>query len=281
MNDVLFFGGDKRTIFASEYLKSKGIDSVCLNYLTSNNKDLYKGVVNNFKNVVLPMPLTKDGVNIYGSVSENGEIKLSDFYSEISDSAKLLTSSPSESKIFESASEVIYTKNEIFLYENAYITAEGAVGHILLNTEGALRDSSVLILGWGRIAKYLYNIISFFTDDLHVILRNKEKIYELRENNVNASSFDDLEKHIADADIIINTVPSRILKNNIIDKIPGDSCIYELASSPGGYDNDYVLRSGIKSYILGGLPGKCAPKSAGIAMGKCILKYIDNGELLK
>ena len=99
----------------------------------------------------------------------------------------------------------------------------------------------------------------------------------LKNNGVFAMTFNELEGSCSESDIILNTVPARIIDNNIIDKINKNSYLYELASVPGGYDAEYAKIKGINSYTLRGLPGICAPASAGEALGKCIYEYICQG----
>lgn len=277
MNNILLIGGDERMIYASEYFRKKGLESECLNYLTCSDKKTYFYSINSYNNIILPIPLTKDNKNIYGSITENGIIKISDLYSNISDNTTIFSSQNPDNCVFETENIINYSKNENFLLDNAYITAEGAIGHILSNTKSCLHSSRVLIIGWGRIAKFLYRILSTFTSDITVILRNKETIETLNNNGVFAKAFDELENACSESDIILNTVPARVMDNNIVDRININSYLYELASLPGGYDPEYAKAIGISSYILRGLPGICAPEAAGEALGKCIYEYICTG----
>ncbi len=264
-------------VYASEYLIKRGVPAKCLNYINCNDVNKYYDALRTFNNIVLPLPESKDNINIYGTVSENGNIKIKDFYSNLSAKTKVFSNKVPDNNVFECENICNYSQNENFLFENAYITAEGAVGHILEHSGLSLKDSKVLIIGWGRIAKCLYRTISAFTSNIFLVLRNKETVTSLRDSGIFASTFADLPNICADCDVIINTVPARVIENDIIDKLKKNSCLYELASTPGGYDHEYATGVGINSYVLRGLPGKCAPASAGKALGKCIHEYISAG----
>ena len=44
-----------------------------------------------------------------------------------------------------------YNNYEAFLVKNAYLTAEGALAHIIMNTDASLANTNALILGYGRV----------------------------------------------------------------------------------------------------------------------------------
>ena len=264
-------------IHTSDYLNKSGYNSKCLNYITQTNADVYSEEIISSKFIVLPMPLSRDGISINGTISENGEISLKYFYSIISKNTVIITSALPKEEIFECTGHFDYSKSESYLLENAYLTAEGAIGHALLNSPKSLRDSTVLILGWGRIAKFLHQMLCKFTDNVSVMLRNEEAHKTLRDNGIDAYLFSELESVIQSFDIIINTVPSPVIPSSALNSTKKEAYISELASKPGGYDHEYARKIDRSSYILRGLPGICAPESAGAALGKCIISYIENG----
>ena len=153
----------------------------------------------------------------------------------------------------------------------AYITAEGTIGHILSEYGYVLRDAKIVLIGWGRIAKRLYDMIIPFTNHISVILRREDVIARLKADGVIAENFRELDNACADADIIINTVPSLVLNSDVINKLKHRAYLVDLASMPGGFAFDAAQSAGIKAVHLLALPGKCAPNSAGIALGKCII----------
>ena len=62
-------------------------------------------------------------------------------------------------------------------------------------------------------------------------------------------------------DILINTVPSKVIDSKKIDSFDKDILIIDLASNPGGIDKEYALSKKIKVIIALGIPGKEMPKA--------------------
>ena len=61
----------------------------------------------------------------------------------------------------------------------------------------------------------------------------------------------------------------------LLEGVPQEVCILELASMPGGIDRDAADRLGIHINVLPGLPGRFAPCTSGRLLGEEILKEIE------
>ena len=81
-------------------------------------------------------------------------------------------------------------------------------------------------------------------------------------------------------DVIFNTVPSRIVSNEQILALDTDTLLIELASAPGGFDFEIAEQYGLKCINAQGLPGKYAPRSAGLAIAEALIKIIDKELML-
>jgi dipicolinate synthase subunit A len=77
-------------------------------------------------------------------------------------------------------------------------------------------------------------------------------------------------------DIIINTVPSKILDKNLLAIVRQDALLIDLASIPGGVDFEYAKERGLKIIHELGIPGKTAYKTAAVYMYDCIMKLLGN-----
>ena len=64
-------------------------------------------------------------------------------------------------------------------------------------------------------------------------------------------------------DVIFNTVPARLFDKEVIEMLPKDILLIDLASVPGGVDFAAAKERGINSIWALSLPGKYAPESAG------------------
>ena len=72
-----------------------------------------------------------------------------------------------------------------------------------------------------------------------------------------------------------NTAPSAVWTEGLLEGVPQEVCILELASMPGGIDRDAADRLGIHINVLPGLPGRFAPCTSGRLLGEEILKEIE------
>ncbi len=62
---------------------------------------------------------------------------------------------------------------------------------------------------------------------------------------------------------MINTVPDRVIDAGFLSLLNGDALIIDLASMPGGVDDDAASHFGVRVIHALSLPGKTAPESAG------------------
>ncbi len=65
------------------------------------------------------------------------------------------------------------------------------------------------------------------------------------------------------ADLVINTIPAKVVTSNVLTEMKQHAFILDLASKPGGVDFDYAEKRGLKAMLVPGLPGMVAPKTSG------------------
>ena len=75
-------------------------------------------------------------------------------------------------------------------------------------------------------------------------------------------------------DVIINTVPARVLEKEI-GTVKKGCYLLELASAPYGFDPENAQN--INFEIGASLPGKISPESAGLEILSCILRHLGRG----
>lgn len=83
---------------------------------------------------------------------------------------------------------------------------------------------------------------------------------------------DALKTSVKAADVVINTVPARMLTEPVLSALKHDALVIDLASRPGGVDLAAAGRLGVKTIWALSLPGKTAP----ITAGEIILHTIEN-----
>ena len=207
-------------------------------------------------------------------------VKLSDDEAEsLKDGSKVFAfvQSPQALELFERKNITyinIYAE-EKFAYRNALITAEGALMLVGQNTERVFSDISILVVGFGRVGKALIKIFKAVSANADVLtFDRKECASALLYADNQYGGFDKVR--FSKYDVIINTVPARLINKNIIAGLKGGALILELASDPGGFDpDDLERREDIKLVRALGLPAKIAPVSAAKILFESIFENLD------
>ena len=173
-----------------------------------------------------------------------------------------------------------YLKDEAFLYDNARITAEGAVMLLGAHTKGTVFGMDVAVIGMGRIAECLCPLLSALGAHVTVYARRPEVLARARAMGARTVRFSGaLPASAAGHDAVCNTVPHVLFDRALLASARPDLLLLELASLPGGFDTDAVQELGI-SYADGrGLPGKYAPRAAGELIAAYVMDF-DKGERL-
>lgn len=241
-------GGDKRT----EYLRSKLLtDGHRLTY-QSSDADI----------IILPMPLTADGIHIL-----NTDIEIDEYLRKL----------PKNIPVFAGGSRegvIDYSKDNSLAALNAIPTAEGALALAIENTSASIWRSRCLVVGSGRIGKYLAGLLKAMGAQVTISSRREEdRVYSMIWGYSHAYSGNLLEI-IGDQDIIFNTVPSMVIGEAELLKVKHNALIIELASKPYGVDMDISSQIGVRTILASGLPGKVAPQSAGEIIGETIYRLI-------
>ena len=121
-------------------------------------------------------------------------------------------------------------EDEIFTVKNANLTAEGVLAIILEKTDVSIFESNVLILGGGRIAKAMATILKCLGVNYAIVSFNPIKFpsYYLLSNKCyyRKGFLRDLKKY----NVVVNTIPARIIDDEIINSIDPKTLFIETAS---------------------------------------------------
>jgi len=167
---------------------------------------------------------------------------------------------------------VNYFDDELLVVKNAYLTAEGALAEVILQTDKSLAGMNVLILGSGRVAKACAKV--FKDMSAFVIIAARER------KNMTAILFDktlplkNMASHFDEVDVIINTIPALVMPHKVLKKVKKSTFILDLASAPGGLDYDSAQKLFLKTKLYLGIPSIVAPYSAANEVKKSILRRI-------
>lgn len=170
------------------------------------------------------------------------------------------------------------TRRADFAALNAAVTAEGAIGELMANSDKTLWRSRVLVCGWGRIAKLLTLRLLGLGASVCVAARRADARVTARALGAESCDFTELEGLLGGFDFIVNTVPARVLDGGLLCAAAEDALVLELASAPGGFDRTLAENIGLRVLAAPGLPGRYAPRRAAEIMCEAIYAALEEEE---
>lgn len=274
--DFLFFGGDKRQLFAAADLAKKGFTVRLLGFdlLKSEGRLIIENdlsAVDKADCVVFPVTGLKDGkIPVYFSDKEykfDGALT-----SRLKDKPLFCGKAKSFSGSGLDLNDLLERGD--FTLRNAYLTAEGALQIAMESYEASLVSAECLVIGFGRIGSCLSKLLKSVGASVTVASRSAEKRAYLRENGIKAVDTAKLES-VSGFDIVFNTADAVVLGEAVLQSSDDLTLIIDLASGKGGVDKQSAERLGFTVIHALGLPGKCSPKTAGEIISDTILTILE------
>lgn len=226
--------------------------------------------------LVFPMPVSQDGVLLYGSNTPLIEwfalLRGRTVYGGRCSAAVRALAEQYGVRLmdhFEREEEVIL---------NVIPTVEGAVQLAMEQTPFTLHGSRVLVCGFGRIGKLLSRTLLALGAQVTVSARKQTDFAWCKALGYETVHTDTLGGHLLGKHIIFNTVPALLFEGRVLDRMERETLLIDLASAPGGVDFGYASELGIKVLQASGLPGKVAPRTAGEIICKTIINMYQEEE---
>lgn len=269
MDSFIIIGGDKRQRVLAQHLLSGAFETYHL-----KEKESIKSI-EGYSCVVLPLPLSKDGIDIYSDDSQH-KIKLWDVVDAIKPYQKVFAFGLNdEVKTALSERKVDYYDflcDDDFALSNAYLTAQGCLRLLLESTQDYIPGSKALIIGFGKVALALSCFLKGLCVDVYIAARSTKQLQKAKYLGYKTINLNLLEKSVCYFDFIFGTVPKNLLTPSCI-KLLKDDCIYfELASAPYTANKEDFLSLN-KKYVFGGsLPGRYLPDASGRLLYECIMQ---------
>ncbi len=211
--------------------------------------------------VVLPWPRSFAGDTIWQT-----EIKKEELIEHLP-ACGFLMGAGLDAKDFPMAKTLVDPgKDEALLTVNAKLTAEGAIAALLKTGEEALLHKTCLITGFGRIAQALARRLCAMEMFVVVCARNEQQMQLAHRMGAHPVPLARLSIAAQQADIVLNTIPFRVFGVDALAQLRPGVRFIELASAPYGADPEQAAQLGVSMEIMGGIPGKYAPESAGEAL---------------
>ncbi len=233
--------------------------------------------------VILPLPVSSDGVILNAPYSDK-KILIADLASAVKKDGivfgGMFTDEMKALLEERGASAEDYSRREEFAVLNAVATAEGAIQFAMEELAVTLSGRKILILGAGRIAKVLTDMLRGFHADITTAARKCSDLAWAEIYGCTPVKIDRIDSVLGDFDIIFNTVPAVILDEKRLRKISKGCLVIDLASKPGGVDFETAGALGVKTLWLLSLPGKVAPVTSGEIIAETVKNILsERGEL--
>ena len=158
-----------------------------------------------------------------------------------------------------------------FCIKNAIPTAEGALMIALQNTPFTIHESCLTLIGYGRVGKAVARIFRACGCQVTVASREPSELADAYANSHTCISLTGLSGALPSSDLVINTVPARLLSAPLLKGLRKDTIIIELASGMDNIDLAAADALGLTVIKAGSLPGSTAPATAAQYMKDAIL----------
>lgn len=158
---------------------------------------------------------------------------------------------------------------------NAVPTAEGCLALLLQLRQRTIWESDFLVLGYGRIGRAVARRLDLLGGHVTVAARSAEQRANARCAGHHAAPLCHLQTLLPRHDAVINTIPAMVLPRAMLQCLPPESLVIDLASRPGGTDFGAAEALGIRAEHALALPGKCAPRTAGTLIAQTVLTILE------
>lgn len=279
----LVIGGDLRQVHLANYLCQKGhsvitygIDNPSLS-CNCMQASTFSSLVHPDMHIVLPLPVTKDGTNLFITGNEI-PVTIEELKNE------LLPSNTVFGGVIPKTLGADLRYLNIPFYDlmadsavairNGIATAEGAIAHAIFESNITLHNSKVMVLGYGRCGKVLSDKLKGIGANVTVCTRNSIDLALAESLGYNILPFSKLKRHLGKYKFIFNTIPAPVLTSDYLNKVSEKTVIIDIASVPGGTDFNYAKKKGINAKLCLGIPGKTAACSSGEILAEAILNIV-------
>lgn len=219
--------------------------------------------------VVLPLPVRGEGDTLSAPLCAQTQ-PLDDLFARLRPQ-QYLCGGRADDRTFALAARHGLTVHDYFTREeltvaNAVPTAEGAVQIALEEMGVTLHRCRALVLGYGRVGQLTAHRLAALGAWVTVAARRVDALAWAEAYGHDALRLGELSGSLHGFDLVVNTVPSRVLSKELLAQLKSGCLVIDLASKPGGVDFQGAAELGVRCVWALSLPGKVAPVSAGAAI---------------
>jgi len=137
-----------------------------------------------------------------------------------------------------------------------------------------IHGSRCLVLGFGRTAQTLAQLLDAMHAKTTVVARNQSQLARAEAMGLHIIHISELVNCLQQPNVIFNTIPAPVITEDILARLTPATLIIDLASAPGGTDFIAAQRLGIEALLAPGLPGKVAPRTAGLLLARVVPRVL-------
>lgn len=272
---IAVIGGDLRQLEAAKAFCDKGltVSVYGLDVVKENAGPVQRA--NDLKDalyladlVILPLPHSYDGIKLNAPLSTK-PITLAELFAHLSRHQKIAAGLLG-AELPEGFSVFDYASGETFAIKNARATVEGALAIAIRESAITLCNARIIVTGYGRIGKMLAQSLTALGAQVIIVARSARDRAWADSAGLRAYGFYSLPTLAEQCDFLFNTVPEEVITRAVIERLPKDTTVIELASLPGGIDLRAAGEKGLRVNTALGLPGKFSPKTAGRIIADCV-----------
>ena len=266
---VLVAGGDKRALCLAKRLDQSGYTVDTLGLRPDDELNVH---IRQADLILLPYPFSiKNGL----IPTLNGvKIQPEEIVGKMSPQTIIIAERGVQDLMQDSGRLKRYSDALGFEKRNAELSAEAAVCEAMLRCPLALMDSSVLITGYGLFGRSLAHKCKALGATVWIAARRDEQRKQAEMDGMKSVSIVGMLDILHKMNLIFNTIPARIFTEYHLKQIPEDCWLFELASSPYGFDENTARKAGVSCINLPGLPARYAPESAALALFEAVRTLI-------
>ncbi|CAN7719052.1 dipicolinate synthase subunit DpsA [Variovorax sp. LjRoot290] len=152
---------------------------------------------------------------------------------------------------------------------------EGMLKVLIENTDITIHKAKVCLVGQGTIGSLVTHTLLALGARVHVAARNAVQRAAAHAAGAESHELPALADVLPDTDIVIASVPARVLGRELLEKLPPHALLVDLAAPPGGIDRDAAQELGLKFVWARGL-GARAPITVGRSQWSGVRRRIDD-----
>jgi dipicolinate synthase subunit A len=151
---------------------------------------------------------------------------------------------------------------------------EGLLKIVIENTAITIHNANACVVGQGTIGAVLARYLVALGAHTHVAARNAEQRAAAYVAGATPHLLGDLAALAPSLDLVFSTVPSRVVGEDVLSRLPKTALIVDLAAPPGGVDFEAAKRLGLNAIWGRGLGGR-APVTVGASQWGGIRERIE------